>query len=65
MDRVESVALEITGDEPNVDESGRFNTHTANVVDFDSVDDLANPVNWSLTYKWTIVVLISVMSLVV
>ena len=35
------------------------------VVDFDGADDPANPLNWSKVYKWSILVLISVMSFVV
>lgn len=34
-------------------------------VDFDGPDDAANPVNWSSSYKWSIVGVISIMSLVV
>lgn len=34
-------------------------------VDFEGPGDPANPLNWSATYKWSIVVLISMMSLVV
>ncbi len=35
------------------------------VVDFDSPDDPENPLNWSSQYKWSVVMLISIMSLVV
>lgn len=35
------------------------------LVDFDGAEDPANPLNWSPVYKWSIVGLISVMSLVV
>lgn len=34
-------------------------------VDFDGPDDAANPVNWSSSFKWSIVGVISIMSLVV
>lgn len=34
-------------------------------VDFDGPGDAANPVNWSSSYKWSIVGVISIMSLVV
>lgn len=34
-------------------------------VDFDGPDDATNPVNWSSSYKWSIVGVISIMSLVV
>ena len=36
-----------------------------NLVDFDGPDDPANPMNWKSRYKWTITVLVSMMSLVV
>ena len=36
-----------------------------NLVDFDGSEDPLDPVNWSPVYKWFIVFLISVMSLVV
>ena len=35
------------------------------VVDFDGPHDLENPINWSPAYKWSIVIVISIMSLVV
>jgi hypothetical protein len=35
------------------------------IIDFDGPDDRQNPQNWSSTYKWSIVVLISVLSLIV
>ncbi len=36
-----------------------------NIVNFDGPEDPVNPLNWSTVYKWSIVVLISIMSLVV
>ena len=39
--------------------------HTRNSVDFNGPKDPANPLNWSSAYKWSILALISVMSLVV
>ena len=36
-----------------------------NAIDFDGPKDPANPLNWSAIYKWSIVALVSVMSLVV
>lgn len=41
------------------------NQDNANIVNFDGLGDPENPLSWSPTYKWSIVVLISVMSLVV
>jgi hypothetical protein len=35
------------------------------IVDFDGPDDPADPLNWSSRYKWSMVVLISVLSLIV
>ncbi|KAF2659360.1 MFS general substrate transporter [Lophiostoma macrostomum CBS 122681] len=37
----------------------------ADIVDFDGPDDRQNPQNWSSVYKWSIVILISVLSLIV
>ena len=39
--------------------------YAENAIDFDGPKDPANPFNWSAIYKWSIVALISVMSLVV
>ena len=36
-----------------------------NIVDFDGPSDPSNPLNWSFTYKWTIVWLLSAMNLIV
>jgi hypothetical protein len=38
---------------------------SAHIVDFDGPDDPADPLNWSSKYKWSMVVLISVLSLIV
>lgn len=35
------------------------------VVDFDGPEDPEDPLNWSAKYKWSVVILISIMSLVV
>ena len=35
------------------------------IIDFDGPDDRQNPQNWSSAYRWIIVVLISVLSLIV
>lgn len=52
----------MTGKDENVvNEQGG----NSNLVDFDGPDDPANPVNWSTSYKWTAVFLVSVMTLVV
>ena len=40
----------------------KFNT---NVVDFESADDPTNPLNWSTSYKWVIVVLLTLMNVMV
>lgn len=36
-----------------------------NIVDFDGPNDPEDPLNWSPIYKWSMVALISVLSLVV
>ncbi|CAD6448048.1 e3a9f18b-f9ec-4f8f-a540-32037256c216 [Sclerotinia trifoliorum] len=36
-----------------------------NVVDFDGPDDSANPLNWSLHYKWFMVVVLSLTEIMV
>jgi hypothetical protein len=33
-----------------------------NVVDFDGEDDPANPLNWSKRLKWSLVILVSLMT---
>lgn len=33
------------------------------VIDFDGPDDMSNPENWTPVYKWTVVILISLMTL--
>lgn len=38
---------------------------TEDAVDFDDPNDPENPLNWSSVYKWSIVLVISIMSLVV
>ena len=35
------------------------------IVDFDGASDPSNPLNWSLTYKWTLIWLLSAMNLIV
>ena len=35
------------------------------IVDFDGPDDIKDPLNWSSRYKWSMVILISVLSLIV
>lgn len=37
----------------------------AHIVDFDGEDDPEDPLNWSKFYKWSIIILISFLSLVV
>ena len=39
--------------------------HGNNMVDFNGSDDTADPLNWSPSYKWFLVILISLMSLIV
>lgn len=46
-------------------ESSLSNCSAVSVVDFDGVDDPADPLNWSPTYKWSLVTLISFLSLIV
>jgi hypothetical protein len=37
----------------------------SNIVDFDGPDDPKDPLNWSTRYKWSMVILISLLSLIV
>lgn len=46
-------------------EAQLVNQSDTSLVDFDGPEDPTNPLNWSQVYKWSIVGLISVMSLVV
>lgn len=69
--------MSLTTNEPKVKRSERIsdilssgenpmvNDENENTVDFDGPDDPENPLNWSPAYKWGIVSLISIMSLVV
>ncbi|KAG9202755.1 hypothetical protein G6514_004008 [Epicoccum nigrum] len=50
---------------PEVELSINVTTDTASLIDFDGPEDQANPLNWSKSYKWCMVVLISLLSLVV
>ena len=34
------------------------------LVDFEGLDDRSNPVNWSRSYKWSVVVLLSAVNLI-
>lgn len=36
-----------------------------NIIDFEGPDDPSDPLNWSKLYKWSIVALISLLSLIV
>lgn len=38
---------------------------SSNIVDFDGPDDSRDPLNWSNRYKWSMVILISLLSLIV
>lgn len=51
---------------PSATERRHAGTHDlANIVDFDGVDDPQDPLNWPSQYKWYLVLLISLLSLVV
>lgn len=50
---------------PDTDAEEHIDESESNLVDFDGPQDPINPLNWSATYKWSVVILISVMSLVV
>lgn len=63
-----------TGDEKHDSEKGHgnvvyesslSNVSVDSVVDFDGVDDPTDPLNWSPMYKWSLVTLISFLSLIV
>lgn len=49
----------------HVYESSLSNVSVDSVVDFDGADDPTDPLNWSPTYKWSLVTLISFLSLIV
>lgn len=34
-------------------------THSNYVVDFSGPDDLSNPINWPLWYKWILIIVLS------
>ncbi len=65
MNTTEVLPNEIAVGIPAPREDYPFNNVDENFVDFDGPGDLDNPLSWSFIYKWGIVILISVMSLVV
>ncbi|KAH8725906.1 major facilitator superfamily domain-containing protein [Phaeosphaeriaceae sp. PMI808] len=46
-------------------ESSLSNCSIESVVDFEGIDDPTDPLNWSPAYKWSLVTLISLLSLIV
>lgn len=63
-------AFQTAGSEPvsvklEAGEEVPVNGFDQNLVDFVSPQDPEDPLNWSSAYKWSVVILISVMSLVV
>ncbi|KAF2243378.1 MFS general substrate transporter [Trematosphaeria pertusa] len=42
-----------------------YDVSTDNIIDFEGPDDPSNPMNWSALYKWSMVILISILSLIV
>ena len=65
MDITEIISTEKAADFPGTLNYQHTSIPNENIVNFDGPDDPSNPVNWSSLYKWTTVMLISVMSLVV
>lgn len=53
------------GHDASVYESSLSNVSLDTVVDFDGIDDPTDPLNWSSAYKWSLVTLISFLSLIV
>jgi hypothetical protein len=47
------------------EESNTTRLSEEDVVDFDGLSDTEDPLNWSGWYKWSIVCLISILSLIV
>ena len=50
---------------PNKSPTMMQKTDTDLIVDFDGPDDPVNPVNWKTSYKWTAIILMSAITLVV
>ncbi|KAL6706564.1 hypothetical protein ACN47E_005320 [Coniothyrium glycines] len=50
---------------PAVYEASLSNVSVDSLVDFDGADDPTDPLNWSAPYKWSLVTLISFLSLIV
>ena len=65
MNTTEVLPIETAVNSPAPCEDILFNNVDENVVDFDGPGDRGNPLNWPSIYKWSVVILISVMSLVV
>ncbi|OCL09910.1 MFS general substrate transporter [Glonium stellatum] len=62
----EACAVEkVVVDSHQLDDGSASEVSTYDPVDFDGLHDLSDPQNWTLMYKWSMVVLISLLSLVV
>ena len=65
MNPIPEITLETADAIDDISKDARLQTHSEHAVKFDGPEDRANPLNWSPLYKWSIVAVISVMSLVV
>ena len=65
MNATDTIPAEIVSNTVATCRDQSLDTVDEHVIDFDGPKDPHNPLNWSALYKWSIVILISVMSLVV
>lgn len=65
MDVTDVVPRELSSIDQHAGEQMPVIEYDGNLVDFEGPGDSEDPLNWNPTYKWSIVILTSVMSLVV
>jgi hypothetical protein len=65
MNATDIIPAEIVSDTVATCRDQSLNTVDEYVIEFEGPKEPHNPLNWSALYKWSIVILISVMSLVV
>lgn len=69
-ERMEYQVKDMTNGDPIVEDLAddgpdAYDVSTDNIIDFEGPDDPSNPMNWSALYKWSMVILISILSLIV
>ncbi len=65
MDPQVDATAEVPYTLPDVEKTPVSSDNQSDIVDFEGEDDPKDPLNWSSRYKWSMVILISILSLVV